>query len=527
VDEPGDAYLTEVPCGEHGDYSMIARTEKGADIVAFLRDYARERINSRLFDARRCIPPYVVLDFGRYGLLGLGVPTEWGGQGLTWTDRVQVVEQLGAIDLTLMSFVGIHNELGIGPILNFGQQSLKDQVLPLLATGSVLAGLAITEEGAGANPRGIKATAELQPSGSWRLNGDKIWVGNGSWAGVLNVFARWSDGKANRVLGFAVSTSTAGVRAGAEATTMGMRGIVQSRMHFSNVEVDANRLLGESNADMLVAEMSFRTARFGIAIAATGAIKRCVQLMLRYGTRRSIATGMLSDHPLFRSALSDAYASAKVLERLTLLIATELDAGLEVPAELFFVCKALGPEYLFSAADSLMQWLGGRGYVEANEAPQILRDARLLRIFEGPTETIRGHLGSLWRHRGGLREFLCRPGGNELIVAEIVSASDELFGTPRDPSMNVGQYTCARYGAIGELVAEGVAWWLSDANGVDESINRWAKRRFETARQRGVLAIGGAMSNLTDLAAELSASIGDVVQSLPGEEWSVDPLLQP
>ncbi|MEN9578019.1 MAG: hypothetical protein RJA70_1028 [Pseudomonadota bacterium] len=506
---------------------MTSKETRGQEVVAFLRDYARERINSRLFDARRCIPPYVVLDFGREGLLGLGVPRELGGIGLTWRERIPVVQQLAAIDLTLAMFVGIHNELGIGPILKFGQPKLRETLIPPMAKGSVLGGLAITEEGAGANPRAIKASAERRASGGWRLNGEKIWVGNGSWAGVLNVFARATDGRASRVLGFAVSTGAPGVRMGMEAMTLGMRGIVQSSVHFSNVDVGADHLLGDATADLLVAEASFRMARFGIAIAATGAIKRCLQLMLRYSTRRNIATGSLSDHPLFLAALSDGYAAAKILDRLTLLLADELDAERDVPGELFVVCKALAPEYLCAAADALVQWLGGRGYVEANEAPQLLRDARLLRIFEGPTETMRSHLGSLWHHHGSLRQFLGRPGGNVAIAAQITAAAEELWTTPRHPSLSVGQYTSARYGAIGEVVADGVAWWLSDTPSTDEAIKEWARRRFEAARQRAAHTLSNALFGFARLPAELSADIGDIAQTLPGEDWRCDPLLQP
>jgi alkylation response protein AidB-like acyl-CoA dehydrogenase len=506
---------------------MTSKGTKGQSLVAFLRDYARERINSRLFDARRCIPPYVVLDFGREGLLGLGVPAELGGIGLTWRERIPVVEQLAAIDLTLTMLVGIHNELGIGPILRFGQPQLKEQLIPALATGKMLGGLAITERGAGANPRAIEATAELRADGGWRLNGDKVWVGNGSWAGVLNVFARATDGRASRVLGFSVSTSTPGVRMGPEAMTLGMRGIVQSRVHFSDVDVGADRLLGDATSDLLVAEASFRMARFGIAMAATGAIKRCLQLMLRYASRRSIATGAISDHPLFRATLSDSYASVKVLERLTSLLAEQLDAELDVPAELFFVCKALAPEYLGTAADALVQWLGGRGYIEANEAPQLLRDARLLRIFEGPTETMRAHLGSLWRHHGALREFLARRGGSAFVAEQIAVAADELWTTPRPASMTVGQYTAARNGAIGELVADGVAWWLTDTPSTDELFKEWARRRFEGTRRRGVHAISQDLFDTAPLPLELARDIGDLTQTLPGEEWTCDPLLQP
>jgi alkylation response protein AidB-like acyl-CoA dehydrogenase len=88
---------------------------KAAELIPFLRDYANTRLNSRLADARRCLPPQVVLDFGRQGLFGLRVPRDLGGLELDWRAGGSVVEQLATIDLTLAMMVGIHNELGIGP----------------------------------------------------------------------------------------------------------------------------------------------------------------------------------------------------------------------------------------------------------------------------------------------------------------------------------------------------------------------------------------------------------------------------
>jgi hypothetical protein len=304
-----------------------------------------------------------------------------------------------------------------------------------------------------------------------------------------------------------------------------MRGVVQSRIKLSNVEIGPERLLGLSTTDMLVAETSFRLARLGVASMAAGAIKRCVQLMMRYGTRRQIATGPISEHPVFRAVLGDAYAATKILDRLTLLIADSMDAKREIPAELYFVCKALAPEYLFAAADGLVQWLGNRGYLEANEAPQILRDARGLRIFEGPTETMRGHLGSMWRNQDGLRTFMSR--SSEVIAGQLAAAAEELWDTPRHPSMSIGQYTYARHAAIGEVVADAVAWWIADTQSTDEGTIEWARRRFEAARRRGAFFISRALLDISRIPSEMSDSIGDVFQTLPGEEWSMDPLLQP
>ena len=135
--------------------------------------------------------------------------------------------------------------------------------------------------------------------------------------------------------------------------------------------------------------------RLAIGAMSVGGMKRCVQLMHRYATRRDIGTGLLLDNPVTLVRLSEIAAATTAFETLVARIAELLDDGYFVPAEAYVACKTSGPELLWKAADSLVQLLGGRGYIETNIASQILRDARVFRIFEGPTETLNMFLGCL------------------------------------------------------------------------------------------------------------------------------------
>src|SRR5690606_4192512 len=123
------------------------------ELIAWLRDYADTRINSLLMDERRSIPPYIVLDFGNQGILGLQAPRALGGAGLTYRDTLRVAVQMGAIDINLSSFIGVHNALGLRPIMHYGTAAMHANVLPRLASGRELVAFAFTEPGAGSNPR--------------------------------------------------------------------------------------------------------------------------------------------------------------------------------------------------------------------------------------------------------------------------------------------------------------------------------------------------------------------------------------
>ncbi|WP_394826125.1 acyl-CoA dehydrogenase family protein [Pendulispora albinea] len=521
VEQPAAHTTSSDPTERH-------REAKSRELIAFLRDYASTRLNARLADARRCLPPHVVLDFGRQGLFGLRVPRELGGIALGWRFGGSVIEQLAAIDLTLAMLVGIHNELGVGPILGWGTGQAKSEMLPLLATGRMLGGLAITERGAGSNPHAISSTATPQPDGSWAIAGEKILVGNGSWAGIINVFARRDDAQSRKgIIGLTVPTDRAGVHMGPEMMTMGMRSIVQNSIRFEDVRVQAHEVLGDPDGNFEVAEESFRMARLGLTLAATGAIKRCAQLLVRYASRRKIWTGPLGKSAVFCGALRTMLDAAQVLERLCGVVTEALDQKRAIPAELFFVCKILGPEHLWFAADNLVQWLGGRGYLESNEAPQILRDARLFRIFEGPTEAMKVQLGSMWQAGAGeLKAWLAAlPGGAE-VLRQVQGACDAIWDTPSPSGLNLGQHTFARRHAIGALVAQGIAWALLADLAAPSGLAERAQRAFqELTRVEWERTSGAALLDLDAVGRTLASDIGDIVQALPGEDWVFDELL--
>ena len=143
--------------------------KRADELVAWLRQYAEERIDSRLFDERRCVPPFVILDFGNRGILGMQIPEEYGGLALTNRDFMRVMEQLSAIDLSLASLVFIHNANGIRPIVGYATPVMCAQLLPLLARGRELSAFALTEPVAGSNLPGIATVAVPDGQGGWRV----------------------------------------------------------------------------------------------------------------------------------------------------------------------------------------------------------------------------------------------------------------------------------------------------------------------------------------------------------------------
>ena len=505
-----------------------------ADLCAWLRDYADECVNSRLMDERRSIAPHVMLDLGNRGVLGLLVPREYGGMGFGWRDTLQVLQQLGAIDQTLAMMSIVHNVLGIGPIQYHGDAALKADWLPRLATGRELVAFALTEPAAGSNPQGIVSTAIPDGGGAWRLNGQKSWSGTAGWASVINVFAQNldADGQPRGISGFAVPRGTKGLRMGPEALTLGMRGMVQNTIFLEDARVTRAQSLGEPGAGMKVAQDAMMQGRLAIGGAVVGGMKRCLQLLVRYAERRSISTGRLLDNPVLLERVGSWSAALTAIESLVTQVATRLDRGDEVPPDAFVVCKVAASEWFWRAADDLVQFLGGRGYIETNIAAQLLRDARVTRILEGPSEALTMYLGSrVVNDSTALRSFLSDALGAPSVAGRLTEAAEAIHTMCLSKPRFGDQQDSRRwaYALAGQVATDAVllAALPPDAAGHHRA---WAESRLERTI---ALALGEATDGFRLSGAELcaaasryAAAIGDVEQSLPGEDDALDQMLK-
>lgn len=482
-------------------------------LVGWLRQYGARRINSALDDERRTLAPHLVLDLGNRGLFGLQAPRELGGQALATVDLVRVMAQLAALDLTLATVVGVHNGLGLRPLLRFGSPELRAQWGPMLAAGRQLAAFALSEPQAGSNPRAI-GTRAVRADGGWRLSGEKHLIGLASWSGVLTVFARAFDaaGRALGTVALLVPEDAPGLAQGPEALTMGMRAMVQNAVRFDGVFVPDAQVLGTPGAGMEVAQDAMAFSRLGIGALCIGAMRRCAQLMVRYAERRDIAGGRLLDNAVTALRLHELACAIEAGEALVTALARAVDDGRELPQDACSACKCVLSELLWEAADQLMQMLGGRGYLENNLAPRLLRDARVLRILEGPSEALYAHLGALARTPGNP---LARWTGE---LSALPGAALECL-----PAAGAGQWQDWRNG-------EFAAWTLLAACARGEAA-QWAARRLARLRQ-AIVAEQAAVRACPPGAALLARmgahalAIGDVEQGLPGEEHRLDPLLR-
>jgi alkylation response protein AidB-like acyl-CoA dehydrogenase len=514
--------------------------KRADDIISWLRGYAEERIDSRLFDERRCVPPYVILDFGNHGIMGMQISERHGGLALRYCDFMRVLEQLAAIDLSLASLVFIHNANGVRPIVRYATRPMQDELLPLLAAGRELSSFALTEPAAGSNLPGLSTLAVPDAHGGWRLRGVKRWNGSG-WAGVVSVFARLVDdrGKAGHPTGFVVRQGMPGLHVGPESLTMGVRSIMQNAIYFDDVPVTPDHLLGQPARGMDVADDALMVARLCMGALSLGGMKRCAQLMLRYAGRRSVSTGRLLDSPITLAVFSDLLIRITLVQTLVDRLVEVMDRGEIPPDEACMVAKIVASDFLWKAADDLVEMLGGRGYMENNPAPQILRDCRMLRIGEGANELMTLSIGRRVLYSERFHQFLQVDLGVPEVSARVKEAAERIQHrclSPDAPFVDRSSAVAWAHNLTGQVAIRGVLLAAAQSQAErapHESMRRaveWATLQFDSTMSQALKGFPiesfllGASESTSVITGYFDA-IGDIEQMPPGIDDAIDPLL--
>jgi len=373
-----------------------ASAEIVRDLCLWLRDFFTRRVNSRWIDERRCIPPYIVNEFAKKGIFGFHSSPEDGGLGLTTVDWIKLIGQLGGLDATISQLVAI-NGLGTRPYIAYGSKVQKENILHGLAKGHTLSCFAQTEDSAGTNFMAMESVAiKSSDNSSWTINGSKVWIGNAGWSNIITLVSQTKseDGDDLGLTAFVVPTDTVGVIIGEELNTMGLRGVVQNRIDFKDVTIPVDAILGDVGDGLSVAVDAMSFTRLMISAQQIGLMKKAVQVMWKFANARTISTGLLADNAIGVNFVSECIGRIDTIEILLNTCAKHMDSGKSISPELSSICKVLSTEFAGYVTDTALQLLGGRGYEENNVIPQLVRDTRVTRIFEGPTEALCSFIGS-------------------------------------------------------------------------------------------------------------------------------------
>src|SRR5436190_16111973 len=267
------------------------------------------------------LTPKIFRKAGGLGLLGMDVPTEYGGLGLSKASAVGVEEQmtrLGGFGVTC----GAHSGIGTQPLIYFGTEAQKKKYLPKLATGEWIAAYALSEAGSGSDALGLRTKATLTPDGKhYVLNGTKMWISNAAWADLITVFAK-VDGK--DVTAFLVERSFSGVSTGKEEHKLGIKSSSTRRVILEDVRVPVENVLGGVGKGAYIAFNILNLGRFKLGAGGIGAGKESLRVANRYAQERQqfgrpIASFGLIQHKLGEMAVN-IFAAESAVYRTAALI---------------------------------------------------------------------------------------------------------------------------------------------------------------------------------------------------------------
>jgi len=384
---PGDVFTPERLSEEH---RLIARTA-----TEFLEKEvlpAVERLETKDWALARTL----VKRAGDLGLLGTDVPEAFGGIDLDKAAAIVVGEVIGG-NASFATTFGAQTGLAIIPILCFGTEAQQQKYLPGIIAGDLVGAYCLSESGSGSDALSARARATRQPDGSWRLNGEKMWITNGGFADIYIVFAQ-VDGK--DFSAFIVERSFPGVSHGQEEHKMGLHGSSTTPVLLQDAQVPADNLLGEVGKGHKIAFNVLNYGRFKLAAMCSGGAKFVIAEAAKYATTRQQFGQPIAAFGAIRHKLAEmtarAYGVDSMLYRVTGLIDDAIGRGggtsaaslaaLEEFAIEASMLKVASSEMLDYVLDENVQIHGGNGFVRDYPAERHYRDARVNRIFEGTNE---------------------------------------------------------------------------------------------------------------------------------------------
>lgn len=319
------------------------------------------------------------------GFVGMTVPEKYGGGGADPLTYCLFIEELARGDANVRSIMSVHLGLVAGSVARWGSEEQCEQWLPKMATGEVLGCFGLTEPDHGSNPADLRATAERAPGGGWRLSGRKVFITNGSIAGVALVMARTGGPGARGVSAFLVPTDRPGFTANPLHGKLGLRSCDTAELVLEDVEVGPEALLGGEGDGLKVALSALDDGRMSIAASCTGVAQAALDAMVAYAGSREQFGKPIAAHQLVQDMLATSAVDVDASRLLTWAVA-DLKARGESYSLAASKAKLFATEASVRVANACIQVHGGYGYVEEYPAAKYLRDARVTTLYEGTSE---------------------------------------------------------------------------------------------------------------------------------------------
>ncbi|MDH6114179.1 alkylation response protein AidB-like acyl-CoA dehydrogenase [Kitasatospora sp. MAP12-15] len=361
-------------------------SEEQAAVRALAAEFTDREIvpHAAAWDRAESVDRAIIGKLGALGFLGLTIPEEYGGSGGDHLAYCLVLEELGRGDSAVRGIVSVSLGLVAKSVSGYGSEEQKRHWLPRLTSGRALGCFALTEPGTGSDAANL-ATRARRDGDHWVLSGTKMFITNGTWADVALVFARTGEPGHRGVSAFLVPTDTAGLTRREIHGKLGLRGQATAELVLDGVRVPDSARLGPEGKGFTVAMAALAKGRMSVAAGCVGIAQACLDAAVGYAKEREQFGKPIASYQLVQELISDISVDLAAARLLTWRVADHIDRGLPFATE-SSVAKLFASEAAVRAANNALQVFGGYGYIDEYPVGKLLRDARVMTLYEGTSQ---------------------------------------------------------------------------------------------------------------------------------------------
>lgn len=365
----------------------LALSEEQQDVRRLAEDFVAREVapHAVAWDRAEEVDRGIVKKLGAVGFLGLTIPEEYGGSGGDHLAYCLVTEELGRGDSSVRGIVSVSLGLVAKTLASWGTEEQKRAWLPRLASGEALGCFGLTEPGTGSDA-GNLTTRAVRDGGDYVIDGTKMFITNGTWADVVLLFARTNDTPGHRgVSAFLVPADTPGLSRRAVHGKLGLRGQATAELVLEGVRVPASAMLGPEGKGFAVAMSALAKGRMSVAAGCVGIAQAALDAAVRYAGERAQFGRPIASYQLVQELLSDISVDVDAARLLTWRVADLVDRG-EDFATAASKAKLYASEAAVRCANNALQVFGGYGYIDEYPVGKLLRDARVMTLYEGTSQ---------------------------------------------------------------------------------------------------------------------------------------------
>lgn len=363
---------------ETESYKMVADSAK---------EFAEKHLGPHVmeWDEKQHFPVDVMRIAGQLGFLGVIIPEEYGGSGLSYHEYISIIEQISIVDPSIGLSVAAHNSLCTNHIYLFGTEAQRYKWLPKLSSGEHIGAWGLTEHNTGSDAKGMSTTAK-KDGDDWILNGTKNFITHGKSGDIAVVVARNGDkGDNHGMTAFVVERGTAGFTAGKKENKLGMRASETAEMVFDNCRIPDENRLGEIGEGFIQSMKILDGGRISIGALSLGIAKGAYQASLKYSKERHQFGKAISSFQAISFKLADMATEIEASELLLHKAASDKIQGKNI-TKIGAMAKMYASEACVKISSEAVQIHGGYGFTKDYPVEKFYRDSKLCTIGEGTTE---------------------------------------------------------------------------------------------------------------------------------------------